>query len=109
MGPLVAGAVLLAGFVWWEFRARDPMVPMSFFRQRTFSAANITSLLMSFGMFGSVFLLAQFFQIVQGYSPLEAGLRTLPWTGMPILFAPLAGILSDRIGSRPPLGRRAWR
>ena len=103
MAPLVAGAVLLAGFVWWEFRTKDPMVPMSFFRKRTFSAANLTSMLMSFGVFGSVFLLAQFFQIVQGYSPLEAGLRTLPWTGMPILFAPLAGILSDRIGSRPLL------
>jgi MFS family permease len=58
---------------------------------------------MSFGMFGSVFLLAQFFQIVQHYSPLQAGLRTLPWTAMPILVAPLAGLLSDRIGSRPLL------
>jgi nitrate/nitrite transporter NarK len=58
---------------------------------------------MSFGMFGSIFLLAQFFQIVQGYSPLQAGLRTLPWTAMPMLVAPIAGILSDRIGSRPLL------
>ena len=54
-------------------------------------------------MFGAIFLLAQFFQVVQGYSPLEAGLRTLPWTAMPILVAPIAGILSDRIGSRPLL------
>ena len=54
-------------------------------------------------MFGSIFLLAQFFQIVQGYTPLQAGLRTLPWTAMPILVAPIAGILSDRIGSRPLL------
>jgi MFS family permease len=56
---------------------------------------------MYFGVFGSIFLLAQFFQVTQGYSPLEAGLRTLPWTGMPMLVAPLAGMLSDRIGSRP--------
>jgi MFS family permease len=56
---------------------------------------------MSFGMFGAIFLLAQFFQVVQGYSPLEAGVRTLPWTAMPILVAPIAGILSDRIGARP--------
>jgi MFS family permease len=56
---------------------------------------------MSFGIFGSIFLLAQFFQFVQHYSPLEAGLRTLPWTGMPMLVAPLAGAFSDRIGSRP--------
>jgi len=78
-------------------------VPMRCFRKRAFSAANLTSLLMSFGMFGAIFLLAQFFQVVQGYSPLEAGLRTLPWTAMPIFVAPIAGILSDRIGSRPLL------
>jgi MFS family permease len=56
---------------------------------------------MYFGVFGSIFLLAQFFQVVEHMSPLEAGLRTLPWTGMPMLVAPLAGLLSDRIGSRP--------
>jgi len=77
------------------------MVPMRFFRKRAFSAANVTSLLMSFGMFGSIFLLAQFFQVVQGYSPLQAGLRTLPWTAMPIFVAPIAGMFSDRIGARP--------
>jgi len=101
--PMIAGALLVAAFVAWELRARAPMVPMRFFRRRAFSAANLTSLFMSFGMFGSIFLLAQFFQIVQGYSPLQAGLRTLPWTAMPILVAPIAGILSDRIGSRPLL------
>ena len=54
-------------------------------------------------MFGSIFLLAQFFQIVQGYTPLQAGIRTLPWTAMPMLVAPIAGILSDRIGAGPLL------
>ena len=58
---------------------------------------------MYFGMFGSVFLLAQFFQVAQGYTPFQAGLRTLPWTGMPIIVAPIAGILADRIGGRPIL------
>jgi MFS family permease len=56
---------------------------------------------MFFGVFGSIFLLSQFFQTAQGYSPFEAGLRTLPWTGMPMIVAPIAGLLSDRIGSRP--------
>ena len=74
---------------------------MRFFRNRAFAATNGVSLAMFFGTFGSVFLLAQFFQVAQGYSPLEAGLRTLPWTAMPIFVAPVAGILSDRIGSRP--------
>jgi EmrB/QacA subfamily drug resistance transporter len=102
-GPIAAGVTLVSLFVWWEARSRSPMVPMRFFRRRAFSTANLTSMLMSFGLFGSVFLLAQFFQIVQHYSPLEAGLRTLPWTAMPILVAPFAGLLSDRIGSRPLL------
>ena len=77
------------------------MVPMRLFRDRAFSAANGASLLMYFGMFGSIFLLAQFFQTAQGYSPLGAGLRTLPWTAMPMFVAPIAGALSDRIGGRP--------
>src|SRR4051812_22352888 len=101
LGSLSAGASLLAGFVAWELRAPAPMLPMRFFRSRAFAATNGVSLAMYFGVFGSIFLLAQFFQFVQGYSPLEAGIRTLPWTGMPMLIAPLAGILSDRIGSRP--------
>jgi len=79
------------------------MLPLRFFRSRAFSAANAASLLMFFGMFGAIFLLAQFLQVVQHYSPLEAGLRTLPWTGMPVLVAPIAGALSDRIGGRPLL------
>jgi EmrB/QacA subfamily drug resistance transporter len=98
-----AGVLLLIGFVAWEGRNRHAMLPLSFFRSRAFSASNAVSLLMYFGMFGSVFLLAQFFQVVQGYSPFQAGLRTLPWTGMPVIVAPIAGILADRIGGRPIL------
>ena len=101
VGPIAAGAILLAGFIAWELRTAAPMLPMRFFRQRAFSATNGVSFAMTFGMFGAIFLLAQFFQAVQGYSPLEAGLRTLPWTGMPMLVAPVAGVLSDRLGSRP--------
>jgi MFS family permease len=70
---------------------------MRFFRNRTFALANVSSLFMFFGMFGSIFLLAQFFQTVQGYSPFGSGLRILPWTAMPIFIAPIAGALSDRI------------
>ncbi|HEY8536276.1 MAG TPA: hypothetical protein VIL25_07495, partial [Vicinamibacterales bacterium] len=97
----IAGVLLLAAFVAWELRTPTPMLPMRFFRSRAFSAANGVSLAMYFGVFGSIFLLAQFFQVTQGLSPLEAGLRTLPWTAMPMLVAPVAGLLSDRIGSRP--------
>src|SRR5829696_5299349 len=101
LGSMGAGLALLAGFVAWELRAPTPMLPMRFFRNRGFAATNGVSLAMFFGAFGSIFLLAQFFQVAQGYSPLEAGIRTLPWTAMPIFVAPVAGILSDRIGSRP--------
>src|SRR5437867_10033847 len=98
VGPLVGGLALLAAFVWWERRAPSPMLPMEFFRNRTFTLTNIASLLMFFGMFGSIFLLSQFFQTVQGYSPFQAGLRILPWTAMPMIVAPIAGALSDRVG-----------
>jgi EmrB/QacA subfamily drug resistance transporter len=100
VGSLAAGAVVLALFVLWEIRMSAPMLPMRFFRNRTFAFTNVASLFMFFGMFGSIFLLAQFFQTVQGYSPLQAGLRILPWTAMPIFIAPIAGAFSDRIGGQ---------
>ena len=98
--PIVAGALLVAAFVAWELRASSPMLPMQFFRDRTFTLTNVASLFMFFGMFGSIFFLAQYFQTVQGYSPLQSGLRILPWTAMPMIVAPIAGALSDRIGGQ---------
>jgi EmrB/QacA subfamily drug resistance transporter len=95
------GIAFVIAFVGWELRAADPMLPMRFFRSRQFAATNGLSFAMFFGVFGAIFLLAQFFQTVQGYSPLQAGLRTLPWTAMPMIVAPIAGILSDRVGARP--------
>jgi EmrB/QacA subfamily drug resistance transporter len=104
VGSLSAGAIVLALFVLWELRAPAPMLPMRFFRNRAFTLTNVASLFMFFGMFGSIFLLAQFFQTVQGYSPLDAGIRILPWTAMPIFIAPIAGALSDRIGGQRIMG-----
>jgi EmrB/QacA subfamily drug resistance transporter len=101
VASLSVGAILTAAFVAWELRTPAPMLPMRFFRDRAFAAANGASLLMYFGMFGSIFLLTQFLQTVQGHSPLGAGLRVLPWTAMPMIVAPIAGALSDRIGGRP--------
>jgi EmrB/QacA subfamily drug resistance transporter len=100
LGPLVVGSLLVAAFVAWERRAAAPMLPLEFFRNRTFALTNVASLFMFFGMFGSIFLLAQFFQTVQHYSPLDAGLRVLPWTAMPMVIAPIAGALSDRFGGQ---------
>jgi EmrB/QacA subfamily drug resistance transporter len=101
VSSITGGVVVLALFVLWELRTEAPMLPMRFFRNITFTAANIASLFMFFGMFGSIFLLAQYFQTVQGSSPLQSGLRILPWTAMPIFIAPIAGLLSDKIGGRP--------
>jgi EmrB/QacA subfamily drug resistance transporter len=104
VGAIVVGALLTAAFVLWERRTPAPMLPMQFFRDRTFSLANAASLFMSFGMFGSIFLLAQFFQTVQHYSPLASGVRILPWTAMPMIVAPIAGALSDRVGGHRLMG-----
>src|SRR5947208_5380593 len=104
LGSLAVGAILVALFVLWELRAKAPMLPMRFFRNRVFTLANVASLLMFFGMFGSIFLLAQFFQTVQGYSPFGSGLRILPWTLMPMFVAPIAGALSDLLGGARLMG-----
>jgi EmrB/QacA subfamily drug resistance transporter len=101
--PIIGGVILVAAFIGWELRTREPMLPLNLFRSRGFTLTNVASLLMFFGMFGSIFLLAQFLQVVQHYSPLQAGVRTLPWTAMPVFIAPVAGSLSDRIGGRPLL------
>ena len=101
LGSFFGGALMLVVFALWERRSPAPMLPLRFFRSRAFAATNAVSFAMYFGMFGSIFLLAQFFQTAQHYTALEAGIRTLPWTGMPMLVAPIAGVLSDRIGSRP--------
>jgi EmrB/QacA subfamily drug resistance transporter len=96
--PIVVGFGLLIAFLAWERRAPAPMVPPRFLANKPLNRANIASLMMSFGMFGAVFLLSQFLQVAQGYSPLQAGLRVLPWTLMPIFVAPIAGAMSDRVG-----------
>ncbi|WNI17230.1 DHA2 family efflux MFS transporter permease subunit [Actinacidiphila sp. ITFR-21] len=100
LGGLIGGALLVALFVRHGLTADKPMLPMRMFRNRGFAAINAASLLMFVGMFGSIFLLSQFLQNVIGYGPTEAGLRMLPWTGMPMIVAPIAGYLSDRIGGR---------
>ncbi|MGW0657984.1 DHA2 family efflux MFS transporter permease subunit [Streptodolium elevatio] len=101
LGPIAAGVLFLAAFIAHERRTPQPMLPMTMFRNRAFAALTVSGLLMFAGVFGSIFLLTQYFQGVQGYSALGAGLRILPWTAMPVLIAPLAGPLAGRIGGRP--------
>lgn len=101
LSTLVAGAALLGAFVAWERRAAVPMLAPGLFANRTFAAANATAFLMAAAIMGAAFLVAQYFQLGLADSPLTTGLRLLPWTATPIVVAPVAGALSDRIGPRP--------
>jgi len=101
LASFVLGAALLVGFVLYELRTSAPMLNVRLFTNRGFTMVNVMALLFSFGMFGAVFFLSQFLQTVQGYSPIGAGLRVLPWTGMPMLLAPVVGLLAQRWGGKP--------
>jgi EmrB/QacA subfamily drug resistance transporter len=101
LASLIVGALLLVSFVVWERRSREPMLPMAFFAKRAFAVTNLASLSMYFGMFGSIFFLSQYMQNVLGNTPLQAGLKLLVWTGASMVVAPLAGVFSERLGSRP--------
>jgi len=100
---LIGGGALLLAFVWWEGRASAPLLPLRLFSDRSFTVANLVGITFSFGIFGSIFILIQFLQIVQGHSPLEAGVMTMPWTLAPMIVAPLTGMLSPRTGTRLPI------
>src|SRR4051794_20916615 len=100
LGPLVLSAVLVPTYVLWARRREYAVLPLRLFRSRKFTVANVIFLMFTLGMFGTVFLLAQYLQVVQGYTPLQAGLRTLPWTAAPMVVAPIAGALVGRLGYR---------
>jgi len=101
VGTLVAGTVLLVGFVWWESSVREPMVPLRMFAVREFAIGNVTTFLMSGAIFAGGLLVTEQFQLARHFSPVGAGLRLLPFFATPMLVSPLAGALSDRIGRRP--------
>ena len=101
LGSLIAGALLTSGFLVREHLARHPILDLSLFKGPGFAASNAVGFLMSFGMFGSIFLITLFVQNVLHFSPFRAGLGTMPWTGTIMLTAPFAGILAGRLGARP--------
>lgn len=96
-GLAVAG---LALFLWVESRRRAPMLDLSLFRSGTFAGANIVAFLVTLAMFGVFFFMSLFVQRILDYSPVEAGAIFLPMTVLIIVVAPIAGKLSDRLGSR---------
>jgi EmrB/QacA subfamily drug resistance transporter len=101
VGTLIGGVLLMVAFVAWERRAREPMLSLELFRSRAFSAGNAAIFLTFASLFGAVFFFAQLLQTGLGYSPLETGLRLIPWTATFITIAPVAGALADKIGERP--------
>jgi EmrB/QacA subfamily drug resistance transporter len=101
VGTLAAGAALIAAFVAYERRAKDPMIPISFFRSRAFSAGNLAIFAVFGSLFAEVYFFSQFLQTGLGYDVLDAGLRLMPWTGTFLIVGPIAGALADRIGERP--------
>jgi len=98
---LSLGAVSIAGFLAWERRAAEPMIPLGLFRSGSFSAAVATQFLLAAGIYSAAFLISQYFQFALGDSPLGTGLRFLPWTATPMVIAPIAGAVFDKIGARP--------
>ena len=94
----VVSAITLVGFVRWELRAEHPMLPMSYFRNRHFSMGSGVVTFAFAVMFGFFFLMTQFLQFVRGYSPLDAGVATLPLAVMLVLVSPRSAVLSERLG-----------
>jgi EmrB/QacA subfamily drug resistance transporter len=99
-GPLIAGALLLGAFIFYESRARDPMLPLGLFRRRNFAAGNIETFAMYAGLAILFFFLTLFMQQIGGYSPLDSGLAVLPVTVLMFVLSRRFGALADRFGPR---------
>jgi len=100
VGLFVVAAVALVVFVLLELHQRLPMLDLGLFRSGTFAGANLVAILVTLAMFGIFFFFPLYMQIYRGWSPIQAGAALLPWTLMVVVFAPIAGKLSDRVGSR---------
>ena len=99
IGGLLASAVLLAAFVWWEVRRANPLFDVTLFANARFSAASGAIAAAFFGLFGFIFLITQYFQIVRGYGVLEAGVATLPFAIVIGSLSPVAIVAMKRLGT----------
>lgn len=95
VGQLTAGAAAAIAFVWWQTTTRAPMLAVSLFQNGPFTSAVLVGFVFGFGMFGSIYVMAVFFQEVQGYTPLKAGMALLPAGMLMVLMFPTAGRLND--------------
>ncbi|GAB2993429.1 MFS transporter [Saccharothrix stipae] len=101
LGSIIGGVVVLAIFLAYEARRRNPMFHVSLFRGRAFSAGVLVNFFMFAALFGAEFLMAQFLITGLGHSPLIAGLMLLPWMATAMVVSPMAGSLSEKYGNRP--------
>jgi EmrB/QacA subfamily drug resistance transporter len=101
VGGFVAAVVLGTAFVAWELRRREPMLDPRLFRLHGFSSGSLSIFVQFFAMFGVIFVLLQFLQLVLGYSPLEAGAALAPMAVVMITVAPRVPRLVERVGVRP--------
>jgi len=96
-----AAAVIFLGlFAWWENQAEEPMLPLYFFKNMSFTGANTALALVTFSLFGSVFFLSQYFQSVQGLNPLESGLRVVPMAVVLTISAAMSARLLAILGTK---------
>ncbi len=100
LGGFLVAAVLLSLFVWWEIRVAHPLLPVRIFENLRFSAASVSVTSAFFALFGFVFLITQYFQLVRGYTPLQAGVRTLPVAFSIAAASVLSPMLVQRIGTK---------
>ncbi len=101
--PAIGGIAALAAFIVVEMRSANPMMPLSIFSSRQFSAANLVTFVVYAALGGVFFLLVAFLQISCGYSPIASGAASLPVTALMLLFSARSGALAQRIGARIPL------
>jgi DHA2 family multidrug resistance protein-like MFS transporter len=100
VGGILGALVILGGFGWSQARRPDPMLDVRLFRNPRFSAASVAIALSFFGLFGFIFMITQYFQVVRGYDPLGAGLATLPFAFVTAGFSPVAMLLMRRVGTK---------
>ena len=100
VGALTVGVVLLLAFVLWERHTDHPMLDVTFFKNPRFTAASASITVIFFAMFGSIFILTQYMQFVLGYSPLETGIRMLPFAATMMVVAPTSARIVERLGTK---------
>jgi len=93
-------AVLLAVFCWWEGRRTDPLLDIRFFRNPRFSAGSAAISMAFFGLYGFIFMITMYFQLVRGYSTLRAGAATLPFAAVMGILSPLAIVIMKKTGTK---------